>query len=425
MKRKLTFDSILILLLAMVMAACDGDDAGLGPAVATGRCSIISRASGETGVETLPNELINNWWVVFVDGSGTVRKIAANSPELAAPVERDEFSVELPASTYTLYAFANLSPEQLYAATGLRFEPGEKVGQGVGDAVWSVMANNPGESVPVPMSGTATVNFRNANTEFTVELVRMLAKIRLSVKNSSAEPLEINSLSFGLLNKGPVTLLPDYASLGSCPAILDEARDSKEELSFAIGRTVDAGQSVNETFYVRESSAALTHPAGRYFVTFGITRQGGASVEEHYAVADELQWIQRNDFIDIPIVISDMTVDWSVLFYPPIGGYPAVATEAEGDSHFLTFGTPGKFRLRPEIRSNGNLVAPAGYDFGITDIEGDREIFAALPAKDPVTGEIVGELSSRTGMAVLTCVVAVNTGGRQSERVRKIYIIRK
>ena len=424
MKHKYLLGYVMTSMLSLV--ACTGDTPDMQPEVVNAQCVIRSRAAGDSQPETLPNELINNWWIVFVDGSGTVRRIVENSPQLTVPVERDEFTVDLPASTYTLYAFANLSMEQLSERTGLRFVTGEKVGRDVAGAVWKDMENNPDKSALIPMSGTATVNFRNGNTVVAVEVIRMLAKVRISVRNTSTAPLEVRWLSFGLLNCGPVPLLPDYAALGMCPDILEPARTEHEAVTLdGLDGSLEPGGSMSGSFYVRESSAIWTHPACRYFVTFGIRRPDGAVVDEHYAITDNLQWIQRNDFIDIPIVISDMTVDWSVLFYPPIGGYPAVMTEADGDSHFMTFGTMGKFRIRPEIKDNGCIVPSADYDFDIAGIDGDRTIFTRLPAKDPVTGEIIGELASVTGTAVLDCTITVRADGYESVRTRKIYIIRK
>lgn len=424
MKLKYLLGYIMTAILSF--SSCNNETPDMQQEVVTARCVIRSRAVEDMQTETLPNELINNWWIVFVDSSGTVRHIVENSPQMVAPVERDEFTVDLPVSTYTLYAFANLSMEELYNKTGLQFILGEKVGQDVANVVWNDMINNPDVSAPVPMSGTATVNFRDRNTDFAVEVVRMLAKIRISVRNASTAPLEVKRLSFGLLNRGGVPLLPDYAALGSCPDILQAARTESEELTFDnLDINLSPDSHMSHTFYVRESAAQWTHPACRYFVTFGISRADGTVVDDHYAITDNLMWIQRNDFIDIPIVISDMTIDWSVLFYPPIGGYPAVMTDVDGDCHFMTFGTSGKFRIRPEVKENGNIIPPSDYDFEITGVDGDKNVFSRLPAMDSVTGEIIGELGSVTGTAILDCVITVRHDGYESMRRRSIYIIRK
>ncbi|WP_300741044.1 FimB/Mfa2 family fimbrial subunit [uncultured Duncaniella sp.] len=423
MKLKHLFGYVTTVMLSFT--ACTGDNSDIMPEVVTASCAIQSRASGDTQPETLPNELINNWWVAFVDASGTVRSIVENSPQLASPVERDEFTVDLPVATYTLYAFANLSKEQLYQRTGVKFVVGEKLVKEPSVAVWDNMTNNPEKTALIPMSGTTTIDFRNTQS-FTVEVIRMLAKVRISVQNTSSAKLEVKRLSFGILNRGPVRLLPDYKALESCPDIMESAKNGKEELTFDnMNVSLGVNKSMTHTFYVRESAAKWTHPTGRYFVTFTVSRPDGATADEHYAITDDLQWIQRNDFIDIPIVISDMTIDWSVLFYPPIGGYPAVMTEVEGDTHFMTFGTSGKFRIRPEIKDNNRIVPPADYDFEITEINGDKKIFTNQPEKNTVTGEIIGELSSVTGTATLDCKVTVRYDGYETVRTRRLYIIRK
>ena len=414
----------MLLGLTPLTACTDENSTPDDTAAPTRRCTIITRA-GADEPETLPNELINSWWVVFADATGTVRKIVKNSPDMAAGVDRDEFTVELPSGTYTIYAFANIEPAELRRATGLQFAVGEKPAQDPATAVWAEMPNNPAPVSLIPMSGTATIAFRGSDTSFTIELIRMLAKVRIRITNASADDITVDTIEFGRLNKGGVPLLPDYAALEECPSILPQAASTAEELLFAPAATAAPGASTELTFYVRESSAALTHPAGRYFVTFGVTRPDGAIAEEHYAITDELLWIQRNDYIDLPIVISDLTVDWSVLFYPPIGGYPAVVESAEGDDRFLTFGTPGKFRVRPEVRRDGEPLYPGDYDFTIISTDGDTGIFTTLPAKDPLTGEITGELASSTGTAILTCALDIRNGGRTETRIRKLYFIRK
>ena len=424
---KMKLKNLLCCITAVMLSvtACTSENAEIMPEVITPGCVIQSRASDDTQLETLPNELINSWWVVFVDASGRVRCIEENSPQLASPVERDEFTVDLPVGTYSLYAFANLSKEELYERTGVKFVVGEKAEQNPAVAIWDDMTNNPDEKALIPMSGTTTIDFRNTQS-FTIEVIRMLAKVRISVRNTSSSQLEVKRLSFGILNRGPVRLLPDYAALESCPDIMDEAKHGKEELTFDnIDVSLDASEQMTHTFYVRESAAKWTHPAERYFVTFTVSRPGGAVADEHYAITDNLQWIQRNDFIDIPIVISDMTIDWSVLFYPPIGGYPAVMNQADGDTHLMTFGTSGKFRIRPEIKDNNRVVPPADYDFEITEVSGDVDIFTKLPAKNVATGEIIGELSTVTGTATLDCKVTVRYDGCETVRNRRIYIIRK
>ena len=422
---------ILLILAAALQAAsltsCREEDTEPATGTAIVRCALQTRAADNgTGPETLPNELINNWWIAFADASGTVRRIVANDPALTVPVEEDRFTVELPAATYTLYAFANISPAEVRRLSGLDFAVGTRLDPAEAAAACAVIANNPDPAGLIPMSGLLRTSFRKGTSDITVEVIRMLAKIRVTVKNTSASPIEVTALSFGLLNRGIVPLFPDYTALGAAPDILEEARGEKEEITFG---NLDAPLSVDgaftKTFYVRESAAVWTHPSERYFITFSIRHADGATAEEHYAVTDGLRWIQRNDFIEIPVVISDLTIDWSVSFYPPIGGYPAVMTEADGDSHFMTFDTAGKFRIRPEIKENGEVIGAADFDFAITGIEGESTIFSRLPERDPVTGEITGELSAATGSAILSCTVTVRSSGSETVRNRKIYIIRK
>ena len=70
----------------------------------------LTRATlGETAA-TGP-ELINSWWVAFVDRHGEVAKIATGTP--ANPTSMDIINTILPAGSYTAYAFANITQEEL------------------------------------------------------------------------------------------------------------------------------------------------------------------------------------------------------------------------------------------------------------------------------------------------------------------------
>lgn len=425
---------------------------------------------------TRNTEKIQSWIVVFIrhtaENKGTVAEVVKGG--LTSPVMEDNFTpTKLTGTgTYDIVGFANF--EETDAATALGFELTEGTEVDLSKlATLSNLtfnaANIPGTvgEYLVPMSGLRrnveiTDNFETSpgitGERNSIEVIRLFAKIDVQIRNTSSSSITVNSIKFGQLNKGEVPLFPDYTNLGADgkpsanpPAILSTQLDDygkakadcKERPEITVGSTIANTEDAvaKALFYVRESSAATTHTNERFYITVNYTRSSDPTktVEEHYTSLDELQWIQRNDHIVIPITISESTIDWEVLFYPPIGGYPAVVKPQDGDEDSFIFMTPGKFSIRP-MRKSGGVESPAtGVDFkinGVTDTDGnsllnadgtlkDGTIFKTLP-KINDSGEIIGELGTDTGSAIIDCTITLTTpeGGKDT-RTHKIYIHRQ
>lgn len=422
---------LLMFLYAWLLQSCgeesSSDKIDPSPVTVTFRLGTPALTRAMENDQTHDTELINSWWMVFIKDN-TVVKILDRTASGA--VEQEYFNVQLEPGQYDIIAYANITQAELQGKTSLSYAVGGKASLTDAKAKSWIMGNNvltPGDDL-VPMSGFLSVNITNANESntYSIEVVRMLAKVEVQITNTSEKAVMLDGIKFGVLNKGAVPLMPDYAKLEKRPDILEFSKATIESLDFSgINTNIAVNDGYRKVFYVRESDAAITHPTGRFYITLRFKRDDGAEIEQHYAVTDELEWIQRNDHIVIPISITDLNLDWNVVFYPPIGGYPAVVKRTEGDDSFFTFGTQGKFIIRPIVRlEDGSSLPPSSYEFEITDKEGDLGIFTKEPAKDPVTGEIIGELNSQTGKVMLTCKIKVTINNEQQERIRKIYIIR-
>ena len=70
----------------------------------------------------------------------------------------------------------------------------------------------------------------------------------------------------------------------------------------------------------------------------------------------------RNDWVRIPIVLTDWVLELDVTFYPPIGGYPAVKTEEKDNEFYARFGTGGYFAIVPRVRNGGGRRLSAGRE---------------------------------------------------------------
>lgn len=392
-----------------------------------GNASEIATPAGD-------NELINTWWMAFADQSGIVRLILERDAAKTNPVEMEEFSATLDRGTYTVYSFANIRPENL----GLEFRLGEKVPAGVDASPEWVSATAPhawSAGKLVPMSGRQTVTVTQQVTQpFAVEVVRMVAKMEFFFSNATDSDMRINQMWLRPMGKGAVDLFPSYHLLGSAPALRSDADTVTIRRGFDKVLPAGGERAVSDIFYVLESQADRAdgkgHPTGHYVVLLDVTRRdgvGGKSVRDTISMlTPDLTYINRNDYIRIPVRLADHVVKMDVKFYPPIGGYPAVVNEEKGSDYFISFGTQGVFVITPLMRegvAGAPWMQPSDMDIRVVKVEDPAGILERTVSYDTRTGEITGELNSRTGKAIVTLSVAVK--GSQLSYQRKIYIIRE
>ena len=430
--------------------------------------SLSSRGDGIPANPEM-HEKIGNWFLVFVDRAGIVRKILRRTDTetgintINNPVEAETFKCVLPSGTYSVYAFANLTPEELALATGLSFNIGNPVSYAqCRDAVW----NDARQGVRrlnlwnikdeyIPMSGYH-VPFKVQNTieeTISIEVVRMMAKVELKFSNPTDADITVNSVGFDPVTQSCVALYPlsmtdgkpadiSYGILGnSAYSPLDDAIYGKVEYDLKPAANTDVSpfivakktdEKVGErscSFYIKESISDH-HNDGAFTVWLNVTHDGGNRESiQHNITSDIRGYINRNDWIVIPITLSQYDVSVEALFYPPIGGYPAVLSSTDPDgSQVFTFGTQGEFAIVPYVtdKLSGLHLAPSEYSIEIGDIAGD-DIFEDNKSPEithtsaSLPDEITGTLSTAAGKAKVEVKVSI---GAQTY-TRCVYIIRE
>lgn len=424
-------------MLSFLLIGCDSHEKEMN---ASARVSFTIRApkaeADETETPSTDNELIRSWWISFADQSGIVRLILERDPSNTTPVEMEEFTATLDRGTYTVYSFANIRPVDL----NLDFVTGQKVPAGLSAAdspEWIAPAAPHTWTTEklVPMSGRQTVTVTQQVTQpFAVEVVRMVAKMEFFFSNATDSDMRIHQLWLRPMGSGAVSLFPSYALLGAAPQL--HQNSDTVTIRRDIGKVLAAHgeRSVSDLFYVLESKADREddkgHPTGHYVVLLDVTRnegQSGKSVRDTISMlTPDLTYINRNDYIRIPVRLADHVLKMDVKFYPPIGGYPAVVNEEKGDDYFIRFGTEGAFVITPRMRRGAAGEAwlqPSEMDIRVIKTEDPSRILERNVSYDSRTGEITGELNASTGRAVVTLSVAEK--GSQLSYQRIIYIIRK
>lgn len=434
------------------------DEAGPAVPVLFTLSNLQRSVSGADGIPADPAtdaEKINSWWIAFVDSSGTVRHIVSGEPEEA--VEAETFRAIVPPGQYTLYAFANITPAELTTASGVEFAEGKKVIlpegiENVDDAVWSVSLNGLDASRPLPMSGILKdIRVRGvAEESFTIEVVRMVAKIELVISNPSSEDITINKVSLDPVTHSGISLFPrgengiGYAHLGCSPySPLPLPEYSRFTLTLPSGKVIKTGdEDTSLVFYVQESISQRAND-NAFTVGLNVSHADGEAVFEQHAITrDILGYINRNDHIILPVTLSRYAVVVDAVFYPPIGGYPAAITDEDPDgAQIFTFLSGGEFSLVAGVtdKLTGRHCIPDYYSVTLTGITypdgfyADSGIPSLKAGSTALPDEIIGILNPEsTGRSVLTVRVDIYDRPRnEAEAVvtdsytRVIYIIRE
>lgn len=416
--------------------------------------------------ETQLNERIWNWVVVFIDGNNTIQEVCygvenpANSSDLT---DTHTFDPKMPDGIYDIYGFANLSagevakmiykdsPSEISNFDDLKGETAS-VAETYDIDSEIYVAGGEGEKDRIPMSGYRhDVQIKNNDEVGTgtnrnyIEVIRMLAKVELKFLNmNESNTIQFDKVTFGMVQTDGVAIAPDYENLtanNKAATIGESSTDTKsvkiipsdDELKI-LGN--NGSNELDVIFYVRESDASVTLPAtGKFMLSFGLLEGGEKTIKtEHYAVTEELQWINRNDHIVIPVRIEDYFIDWKVLYYPPIGGYPAVIEDKDPYNfyYYCDFKTPGEFQIIPTIYDSTGKPINKKYDMEIGDITTTQDsgvsgdFFVSKPDKSINGDEIIGSVGTNTGSAVVpvTLTFDKNEASPGITRTRNIYIRR-
>lgn len=388
-------------------------------------------------------ELIRSWWVAFVDRNDNVVRVVS-SPVDQGPIlaETVTTTLKMPAGNYTVYAFANFSAADPSAIL-MNIKEGTVLPEDFEERVWTIVPSYDNHDV-VPMSGKLynVVVHPRESENIVVEVVRMVAKMRMKYSTETRYPLNVKRVTIANAHNDGVAFFPNYGTLGGqyvSPDILPSSTLTDLVRDYGSGLMLTAAdpEATTDVFYALESSAA-SHPTGRYVLAFDVVDTHTGSSRTITALAYQLPFINRNDFVTIPVRFTDRNVEFGVRFYPPIGGYPAWVMEEKGDEFYATFGSAGAFVIIPRVTDyDGNVYPASSYTLDVELVSDPAGILAGVPERDDDSYEIVGELRAGTderpavGTAELNLTFHIVVEGEGTEQnleyamLRKLFIIRK
>ena len=398
--------------------------------------SSLTRAAWD---DALPGEMMKNWFVVVVQ-NGTIEKIITSDLKSlgVSEVEKDQVFVKLNKGATTFYSFANIQPAEigLDASTSV----GQSLPSDFDEQTYQMDGNSklfnqfmtPDIADGYPMSNKQVVDITDNQQVVSLEVIRMVAKVQLSITNATDHDIVLKSITLSdvtLNGNRNIKLLPNVDSANELKGVnlADGVRKGPITLTAAEnnGITIKERDMQTACFYMNESLVDKGEDGGnRYFILSLTTVDAatGATSNQRYAM---LSWneIRRNDYLKIPIKLEDYQIRWQVEAFSPIGVLPKVTDDGENLS--LDFGYYGEFHIKPEViklsRTSSQTLPVSEWQMG-TDATGSDgwklqeqnpegadgvNIFDASPSWKPATYRLEGEMGNRTGSAIYSMKIKV------------------
>ena len=399
--------------------------------------SSLTRAGWETDTEALPGEMMKSWFVVVVQNGQIEKIITSDLKSGVTEVEKDQAFVELNKGETTFYSFANIKPEDIgldaIKSVGRQLPTGfdQKTYQMDGNSQLFHELMTPEFKNGYPMSNKQMVNITDNQQVISLEVIRMMAKVQLSITNATDHAIVLKTITLSDVtqNGNPnIKLLPNVDSNNQLQVNLaNSAKKGTITLTAAENNGITIKERATQTacFYMNESLVDKGEDGGnRYFILSLTTVDAttGTTSNHRYAM---LSWneIRRNDYLKIPIKLEDYQIRWKVEAFSPIGVLPKVTDDGENLS--LDFGYYGEFHIKPEViklsRTGSQTLPVSDWQMG-TDATGSDgwklqeqkpegadgvNIFDRSPAWVPSAYRLEGEMGNRTGSAIYTMKIKV------------------
>lgn len=397
--------------------------------------------SGEDGSPKDPTSSVelmhDGWWIVFIDKKNTVRVIGQKDNDVTDRVkslpssvanpdgfEAETFKIILPSGTYRVYAFANvpqMTVEQFEAFRKKDSNPWKHGTVHLNDILGDDKfitdtdgSQDDGMQWPsdknIPMTGVMPeVKIKNTVEEaINIEVIRAVAKVEFAFTNSTTETITLKKLEFSPISKcGKISFVPNNEVLGFGPndkLITDKVEFGALSFDLSSELTTD-NPSYTFGFYCNES---LPHDKDQYNknqkeydnskdytnlyknqFTIDLTIDKNGTAESKRLYTSKITYINRNDWIKIPITFGDdWKIRWNLRMYPPIGGYPPEFTQnEEGTVLNAKVNIGGEFELYPfeVMKGSGgeNLASEVDWDKVTVTVLSGSELFIMPPTLEP------------------------------------------
>lgn len=234
----------------------------------------------------------------------------------------------------------------------------------------------------IPMSNVQTYTVPSGSATKDLIVVRMFAKLQFPIYNETASDITLKSITISDVTLNPTgseatlkllptltdhdTMDPTHMDLKADVATMPNATVGDYTYTVPDGQQTIAANTKYEdstpattlTFYINESKKP-TNADGLYYLTvelddhdyrYALISQEGKTPDDN----DAWDYIARNDYRIIPIVLDDYKLEIIPYDFPEIGVYPASVHEVDATKHVyeMLFHDYGHFHLLPVVTHN-------------------------------------------------------------------------
>ena len=431
----------------------------------------ITRAVNTTSTWLEPNQ---NWEklhsfriLIFDKTTGKLEDIIESAePTMTASLLDPSYqyatvtSGVLPAGTYYVYATANCHKSvNANDAYDDGFVKGNTYTKATIDAMTLNLANGYSEK-NIPMSGKlttapggstlkeVTVTAGSDTDAGTITVWRVISKLQFLFTNEATEqikiygievePINTNASNQGLVNLFSQDDLTSTANLAVVDGVSLPTGVTNGKVKHPLTTpsdpllTLTAKGGTNTTgdlfFYVNETNGTFTTTENEISLRFKIKRGDGTEDELRYGMTthygdgttgqDGFNVIRRNDWIHIPIILTDWQYRVEPIAFVPISGYPPATVSSDGLT--ATYSTGGMIALQPYIKKKGDATWRLFGSPGVTfksvhwkntngdDVSGTDKIVKTPFTYDTVNKFITGELNNTLASGTYKTTITVN-----------------
>lgn len=367
-----------------------------------------ARASSWDDPNAVPGEMMRHCFVVAVQ-DGKIAGVVVSDDYAEEKSYAERLTLRINPGKTTIYSFANIRPSQLgidaASAVGTAAPDFDRMTFGVAGNVNAASDFKDG----IPMSGKLQTTITERTSHIDLEVIRMVAKMRLTLTNESAADFRVHSVTLSDITADATD------NLMLMPDIIDDERTAPNLSSAATaadrtikiggddGTTLLAGgkNSIETVFYLNESVARTTS-------CFILNVETDQQTVSHRVAMTDWNTIARNDYLRIPIRLNDYRISFNVEQFTAIGVLPTVRYDK--DMLTATFASYGEFHLRPTVtRLSDGKVLTAGNEWRLIDWkvlslmpEGEAGtcIYDRMPYLQPSSQTIEGFMGNRAGTAL-------------------------
>lgn len=414
------------IIMTLILGGCSSDETvipdtpGTQPGTATLRLAVAqmtdgNNANGEAGSKALTRqsvsqsdipdtqakegEMMKSWVVVAVNNNNATKVAKLYHYEIpSGEREIDHVAIDdLKGLTYTFYAFANLTDDQLMEI-GLKTKSDDTYswiadGSDLPDFTTKALLiqSNQGSANgtitgkgDIPMSSKATTYTiaSDGSHDYDIQLVRMVSKIRLEITNPDNHDVRITEIEIDSLtsnNQGNDSEGKAIANLKLLPADKDNV-SNRRPTNLAVNRTddqksytvlpttqnvivtipddapaiqakagVDGNAKWTYDFYVNESALdelENSHTEGFKISLTGNSNTGTYTPKRLYSFED-FKRIARNEIHVIPIKL-DRFIEFEPKAFTAIGVVPVISDR--DDYALITTGMYGAYHIIPTVK---------------------------------------------------------------------------